>query len=581
MTPLRSLLPYLRPHRAAIAGVIVIGLCAAAAGLALPLVARQLVDGLSERRPVLTAVVLLVALTLTTAVLNGVGAYLQTRAAEGVVLRVRQALVAHLTRLRVTVLDHDEPGDLTARVTSDSTLLRSVVTETLVGGITGTFMLAGVLVLMGAVDPVLLAVCAATMGVAGLFIGAMTRQVNRSSAQAQEAIGAVGARLERMFGGFRTVKACGAEQREEADLLRAVTRLRDAGVRAGAWSAGATSTVEIGAQTAFLVVLAVGGARVASGDVGIGTLVAFLLYVFMLVPPVSQVVQALVGYQTAAAGAARITRLLALPAEPLPRTAGPAATGRVPAAAVGFDDVHFRYGPQARVVHRGLSFDIPPLGVTAFVGASGEGKTTVFSLLERFHDVESGRVTVAGRDVRDWPLDRLRAIIGYVEQDAPGLSGTLRSNLLYGAPHAGEAELRSVLRLVRLDATVDRLPLGLDSPVGHRGARFSGGERQRLAIARALLRRPGLLLLDEATSQLDAVNEAALRDTVAEIAEHSTVLVVAHRLSTVTAADRIVVLDGGRVRAVGTHADLLREDALYADLAATQLLHAGPGARTG
>jgi ATP-binding cassette subfamily C protein len=210
--------------------------------------------------------------------------------------------------------------------------------------------------------------------------------------------------------------------------------------------------------------------------------------------------------------------------------------------------------------------------MTAFVGPSGAGKTTVFSLIERFYEPVSGRILMDGRELRDWPIPELRAAIGYVEQDAPVLSGTLAENLRLGAPDATDAEVAEVLRITRLAGLVDRLPDGLATPVGHRGTRLSGGERQRVAIARALLRRPRLLLLDEATSQLDALNEAALRETVAETALLTTVLVVAHRLSTVTMADRIIVMDAGLVKASGTHAELVASDPLYAELAATQFL---------
>jgi ABC-type multidrug transport system fused ATPase/permease subunit len=179
---------------------------------------------------------------------------------------------------------------------------------------------------------------------------------------------------------------------------------------------------------------------------------------------------------------------------------------------------------------------------------------------------------VDGRDVRDWPLPELRAVIGYVEQDAPVLSGSLRDNLLLAPPEAGPDTVAGVLRTARLDGLVTRLPDGLDTLVGHRGVRLSGGERQRVAIARALLRRPRLLLLDEVTSQLDAVNEAALRDAIAEAARITTVLVVAHRLSTVVLSDRIIVMDAGVVRAIGSHAELIATDPLYAELAATQFL---------
>jgi ATP-binding cassette subfamily C protein len=241
-------------------------------------------------------------------------------------------------------------------------------------------------------------------------------------------------------------------------------------------------------------------------------------------------------------------------------------------AAVTFEDVRFRYGPDLPYVHHGVSFTVPPRGMTAFVGPSGAGKTTVFSLIERFYDATSGRVLLDGREVRGWDLTDLRATIGYVEQDAPVLSGTLRENLLFGAPAEDEDTLAEALRTTRLASLVARLPDGLDTVVGHRGTKLSGGERQRVAIARALLRRPRLLLLDEATSQLDAVNEAALRDTVTDVARETTVLVVAHRLSTVTTADRIVVMDAGRVQAVGTHAELVGTSPLYAELAATQFL---------
>jgi ABC-type multidrug transport system fused ATPase/permease subunit len=210
--------------------------------------------------------------------------------------------------------------------------------------------------------------------------------------------------------------------------------------------------------------------------------------------------------------------------------------------------------------------------MTAFVGPSGAGKTTVFSLIERFYDPDSGTITFDGRPLPDWELGRLRSSIGYVEQDAPVLSGTLRDNLLLGNAEADDDSVRRVLKTTRLDTMVGGLPDGLDTLVGHRGTKLSGGERQRVAIARALLRSPRLLLLDEATSQLDAVNEAALRDTVADVARTTTVLVVAHRLSTVTSADRIVVMEAGQVRAVGTHRELVAADPLYAELAATQFL---------
>jgi ABC-type multidrug transport system fused ATPase/permease subunit len=310
-------------------------------------------------------------------------------------------------------------------------------------------------------------------------------------------------------------------------------------------------------------------------------LVAFLLYLFYLLGPIGELVNAATQFQAGSAALERIGEVERLAIEspaspPVPSPAAAPAARSAAQASVAFRDVVFRYRDEHEPVHRGVNFALPGGGMTAFVGPSGAGKTTVFSLIERFYEPESGTVFVDGRDVRDWPLHELRATIGYVEQDAPVLAGTLRDNLRFAAPEVTEEEILEVVALTRLDGLLSRLPDGLDTVVGHRGSTLSGGERQRVAIARALLRKPRLLLLDEATSQLDAVNELALRETVADLAKRTTVLVVAHRLSTVTMADRIVVMDAGEVRAVGTHAELVAQDGLYRELAATQLLTASP-----
>ncbi|MCX5358810.1 ABC transporter ATP-binding protein/permease [Streptomyces sp. NBC_00124] len=567
----RLLLGYVRPHRWALLAGALLSLVTGATGLLLPLVARELIDDLSHDRTITGALLVMSGLVVTNAAVGALGSYVLRRTAESVVLGARRSLSSYLLRLRITAVDRSEPGDLMARITSDTTLLREVTTDSLVGLGTGGLTLVATVVMMGLVDPVLLAVTLAVIAGAGTILGVIVPRINKASRQAQDAVGVMGASLERILGALRTVKASGAEHREERTLHAAAEESWRQSVRAAKWSAAAGNTAGLAMQIAFITVLAVGGARVATGSIDIGTLVAFLLYVFYLMSPIQQVVGAITQYQTGAAALARIQEALRLPAEPAGAPAPLPAAGAEPAA-VGFTDVRFRYADDLPYVHHGVTFSVPAQGMTAFVGPSGAGKTTVFSLIERFYDPESGTITLDGRDLADWELPQLRSAIGYVEQDAPVLSGSLRDNLLLGNPDADDAALARVLKTTRLDGLVARLPGGVDTLVGHRGTRLSGGERQRVAIARALLRRPRLLLLDEATSQLDAVNEAALRDTVADVARTTTVLVVAHRLSTVTMADRIVVMDAGQVRAVGTHRELVAADPLYAELAATQFL---------
>lgn len=567
----RLLLGYVRPHRWALLAGALLALTTGATGLVLPLVARGLIDDLSHDRPIGRALIGMAALVVTNAAVGALGSYVLRRTAESVVLGARRALSSYLLRLRIPAVDRSEPGDLMARITSDTTLLREVTTDSLVGIGTGGLTLVATVVMMGLVDVVLLGVTLGVILCAGTVLGVIVPRINRASKQAQDAVGVMGASLERILGALRTVKASGAEHREEQTIHAAAEESWRQSVRAAKWSAAAGNTAGLAMQIAFITVLAVGGARVATGAIEVGTLVAFLLYVFYLMSPIQQVVGAITQYQTGAAALARIQEALRLPAEPNALPAPLPTPGAAPAA-LAFDDVRFRYADDLPYVHHGVTFAVPARGMTAFVGPSGAGKTTVFSLIERFYDPEAGVITVDGRPLEEWDLPRLRSAIGYVEQDAPVLSGSLRDNLLLGNPEADDADVTRVLKTTRLDGLVARLPRGLDTLVGHRGTKLSGGERQRVAIARALLRHPRLLLLDEATSQLDAVNEAALRDTVADVARTTTVLVVAHRLSTVTMADRIVVMDAGRVRAVGTHRELVAGDPLYAELAATQFL---------
>ncbi|WP_284575185.1 ABC transporter ATP-binding protein [Streptomyces sp. 2P-4] len=571
---LKALYGYVRPHRWTVVLGLLLALVGAAGGLLQPLATKALVDRLSSGGTLATILLALTALVLLSTVAEAFGAYVLERTAESVVLAARRSLIGRMLRLRLSAVDRMQPGDLMSRVTSDTTLLRAVSTQAVVNAATGALTLIAAVVVMAFLDALLLGVTLGVVVVVGAGAALVMPRIGQAAERSQAAVGEMSTGLERVFGAFRTVKASGAEQRETARIEASARRAWRHGVRGAKWEALLGTADNLAVELAFLAVLAVGGARVASGDIPVSTLIAFLLYLFYLMEPVYKLVEAASAYQEGAAAISRIQEVDRLAAEPpaadRPVRAGAAAVRRP--AAVRFENVSFRYGPGLPYIHRRVDFEVPGAGMTAFVGPSGAGKSTVFSLIERFYETTGGRILVDGTDIRQWPLSELRSVIGYVEQDAPVLAGTLRENLVFSAPGATDDDIRAVLVRTRLDTLVERLPHGLNTLVGHRGSKLSGGERQRVAIARALLRRPRLLLLDEATSQLDAVNELALRDVIAETARETTVLVVAHRLSTVTDADRIVVMDAGKVRAIGTHQELAAEDELYAQLAATQLL---------
>jgi ABC-type multidrug transport system fused ATPase/permease subunit len=570
----RLLLQHVNPYRWAILGGGLLGFLGGLASLAQPMAAKLVVDTLGQHRSLAGPAALLAGLAIGGALLNMGGIYLLGRIAESVVLTARERLISHLLRLRVGALDRLKPGELLSRVTSDTTLLRSVSTYGLVHTVNAVFLLACSVVLMATLDPVLLLVTVAVLSVNAVAVLVVVPRIRRATERSQAAVGQMGAVLERALGGFRTIKAHGAEEREIAAVSGAARQAWRQGVEVAGWTALMEASAGLAVQVSFLAVLGIGGVRVASGALPVSSLVAFLLYLFLLTDPVTSLVNGVTQLQAGLAAVVRLQEVEGLPVEPAATRRGAHRARSQGPASVTFTDVWFRYrySPGGPWAHRGLTFHVPAGRTTAIVGPSGSGKSTIFALLERYYEPGSGSIVVGGRDIRTWPLPELRATIGYVEQDAPLLAGTLRDNLRLASPGATDEELRAALTLTRLEDLLDRLPQGLDTPIGHRGTTLSGGERQRIAIAQALLRRPRVLLLDEATSQLDAINELAMRDLIEAVAPVTTVMVIAHRLSTVTSADRILVMDAGRVRAIGSHAELVSTDDLYRRLAIAQLL---------
>ncbi|GHJ45132.1 ABC transporter [Catellatospora sp. TT07R-123] len=573
---LRTLWPYLRTHRTSLLLVAVLSLITTAGTLAQPVLTRDVIDGLQHSVPVTSSVIGLCVLLVGAASINGLRHYLLQRTAEGLVLTARRRLAGHLLRLPITEYDNRRTGDLLSRVGADTTLLRAVVTSGLFETVTGAITVVGAATAMIVLDPVLFGVTLVGL-VVGLSGGIFfARKVRGMSRQAQERIGDMTAAVERSITAARTIRASRAEARETATVVHSAEQAFRAGIRIARLQAIVEPAMVTTIQGSFLLVLGVGGARVASGTITVGDLVAFVLFVFFLVMPLGQALNAYTQLQAGLGALQRMEEVLVIPLEGEQAPPVPAPRGPADAPAVEFDRVGFAYAaqdgaPPAQILHE-VSFRAPAGSRTALVGPSGAGKSTLLSLVERFYETSSGSIRVGGTDIRDLDHDTLRGQLGYVEQESPVLAGTLRDNLRLATPDATDERMRQVLDAVNLGELVERTPLGLDAQVGEGGVLLSGGERQRLAIARTLLAAPPILLLDEPTSNLDARNEAALRAAIDTVASGRTLLIVAHRLSTVLDADQIVVLEHGRVVATGRHHELLETSPLYRELAAHQFL---------
>jgi ATP-binding cassette subfamily B protein len=611
-----QLLPYLFEHKKVLGFVTVLSVLGAAASLAQPLLVSQVIDIVGKGHQLGGLVWALIALVVVSGLISGYQHYLLQRTGEGVVLSSRRRLIGRMLRLPISEFDTRRTGDLVSRVGSDTTLLRAVLTQGLVEAIGGSLTFVGALIAM------------LVIAVSVVTVTLLSQRIRTASHAAQAKVGDLASSVERAISAVRTVRASNATDREIAAVEEDARGAWRMGIKVAKISALVVPIAGIAMQVSFLVVLGVGGFRVASGAITVANLVAFILFLFMMIMPLGQAFGAVTSVNAALGALGRIEEIINLPAEdqfdrdiaPLAVAVGAANASVNPdAAAIDFDDVHFSYATAAVPVDverdlqrgrggedesggggvgrpsddggnggdeagpgdapavrgpvlRGVSFSAPRGLRTALVGPSGAGKSTILALIERFYDPTGGVVRMGGLDIRSLDRVALRSQIGYVEQDAPVLAGSIRDNLVLSTPDATDEECIAVMHAVNLTEVLERDPAGLDAAVGEDGVMLSGGERQRLAIARALLAAPPILLLDESTSSLDSVNEQMMRAAIDAVAENRTLIVIAHRLSTVVDSDQIVVLDHGQVVGTGTHSELVASTPLYRDLAKHQLL---------
>lgn len=562
---LRILIGFARPHRNTLLLGLALSLVATAMGLATPMVTKWVLDSLSEGLSLATPIALLLGLLVVGSAVGLTQWILMGTVAERIVLDARESLVRKFLRATVPAVTRRPVGELVTRTTSDTLLLREAASSSLVSLVNGVVALVGTLILMAVLDLVLLGTTIAAIIVVSVLMALLLPGIAKAQEAAQESVGRLGGTLEGTLRAVRTVKSSRAEERQGERILADARDAKDHSVRAVRTTAVAWTISWGGIQLAIVVILGLGAWRVSQDLLAVSSLVAFLLYAFNIVGPITELTQAFTQLQSGIAAAARIREVTEMESEQ------PVAAGRVDETVpddatpvVELRNVTAAYGPDAEPAVRDVSFAVPRRGHTALVGPSGAGKTTVFSLLLRFLEPQSGELLLDGVPFAELGHDRLRERFAYVEQETPIVPGSIRDNLLFSAPDATDDELDRVLSAVRLDGAFDALPEGLDTSLT--STSVSGGQRQRIALARAILKAPEVLLLDEATAQVDGLTESAIHDCIRDLAARGAVVTVAHRLSTVLDADTILVMEDGRVRARGTHEELLASDELYRDL---------------
>lgn len=497
--------------------------------------------------------------------------------AQQVLSKLREQIFDAVQRQSLSFFDRHESGDLQSRLVNDVDVINNLLGQGLVQALSGLLSIVGILVGMFLLNwRLALASCVVIplMFATTSFFSQLARRAFRKT---RETIGDVSANLQEDIAGVKVAQAFNRVEVNRSRFAERNRANRDANVGASAVTAAFFPAMDLLSALAISIVAGYGGYLVIAGVTSVGVVVSFLSYVQQFFWPIQQLAQLYTQSQSALAAAERIFDLVDEPVT-LTEPARPVAIGRL-RGQVWFDRVSFAYEPGHPVLEE-ISFEVEPGQTVALVGPTGAGKTTIVNLVARFYDVTAGRICIDGIDVRDLAIHDLRGQMGIVPQNSFLFSGTIRDNIRYGRLEATDAEVEEAARLARADEFIQRLPMGYDSPVGERGANLSQGQRQLVAIARALLADPRLLILDEATSSVDTRTELLIQQALQQLLRGRTSFVIAHRLSTIRHADLVLVIQNGRIVERGAHDDLLARNGLYAELYRRQFRDLAPSVTT-
>ncbi len=554
-----------KPPKWIIFAAIILSLFETTAGLIVPLFTKNLVDQLAASALELSLIGMLAAAFIIQTISAGFSFYLMTYIGEAIIASIRKRLWEQILHLPIPFFDKNQSGETMSRVTQDTNIVKNLITQHLITFVTGLISIIGSVVILLIIDWKMTLIMIIAVPISILLIMPLGQKMYKISLATQDEMADFSGNLGRVLADIRLVKAYHAEQTEKTRGEKGIAHLFRYGLKEAKVQAVISPFMTFVMMLVLVVLIGYGGVRVASGDLTAGALVAIIIYMFQIVVPFTQMASFFTAFQKAIGATERIQAILELDKEPSTKS----HSVDNPAQAIKFENISFSY--KEKPIISGLNLTIPAGKTTAFVGPSGSGKTTLFALLERFYEPQAGKIKLGETNIADFNLRSWRSQIGYVSQESPLMSGTIKDNIKYGIERdVSDEEIEQAAKLANAEPFIRELPEGYQTEVGERGMKLSGGQRQRVAIARALIRNPQILLLDEATSNLDSTSELIVQNALKQLMTGRTTLVIAHRLSTIVDADQIAVIDDGKMTGIGKHHELLQHHPLYRELAEQQ-----------